>query len=111
MFIKFILNKPYKHIIRGYEFMQPLILIAVGYITGCIWGLYFKGSIVPIVFLPIFIFCFIKYKEKIKKYKKFLILFIICIAIGGIRASFEEHKFNTLYENVEKAKVVRNCCK
>lgn len=65
--------------------MQPLILIAVGYITGCIWGLYLKTNIASIVFLFVFIFLKIKYKEIITKYKCYILLFLIAILISKLQ--------------------------
>ncbi len=65
--------------------MQPLIILVVGYITGCIWGLYLDTSVVPIIFLSIFIFCKIRYSGFILKYKWYIAVFVIAMLVSRVR--------------------------
>jgi len=65
--------------------MQPLIILVVGYITGCIWGLYLNTGIVPIIFLCIYIFCKIKYHDFTSKYKWYIVVFVIAIFVSRVR--------------------------
>lgn len=65
--------------------MQPLILIAVGYITGCIWGLYLNIDIASILFLCVFAFLKMNYKEIIKEHKWYIFIFLITVLISKLQ--------------------------
>lgn len=91
---------------------RPLVTIAVGYITGIIWGLYLKSSIVPIFFL-IGGICFILTKTNIikKEYisKSFIIgimTYSIFATISNIQIMDLESKYDSLYKDVEEIKVI-----
>lgn len=92
--------------------MRPLIFIAVGYITGIIWGLYLKLSIVPILF--IFGIIVLLYKLKIIKLNnrlnnKILIsisLFLIFALISNIKITKVENNHNNLYKGLEDVEII-----
>ena len=48
---------------------RPILVIAIGYIIGIIWGIYLKISILPFYFLLISIYIIINLKYKKKKFK------------------------------------------
>ncbi len=73
--------------------MPPLIIVAVGYITGFIWGLYFKISIVPIIFLFLLGLIFIPQKP----YKLYIIISVIFLIFGNYQVKYLENKFEKLY--------------
>lgn len=54
------------------------VIMTVGYITGCIWGLYLDLNIIPIVFLCIFVL----YKSKNRGY---VLAFVIFMLIARVR--------------------------
>lgn len=85
---------------------RPLIWITVGYITGIIWGLYLKISIVPIFLLfGGIVTLFIK-TEIIKEYKFFMISFIIFGLISNIHIMYLEKKHNNLYKEVKDVEII-----
>lgn len=88
--------------------MQLLSLIAVGYITGIIWGLYLKVNIVPIFFLLVLGVVLAKKISYINKYKWYVVIFIITMCISYVRINFLEKKFDNLYKDLDKVEVVRN---
>lgn len=85
--------------------MRPLIYITVGYITGIIWGLYLKISIVPIFLIfggSVYIFL----QKREKKFSVFLLLFIIFGITSNIQINNLEQKHENLYKGIENAKIV-----
>ncbi len=91
--------------------MRPLVYIAVGYITGIIWGLYLKMSIVPIFFLITGVIFLITKIGGIDLSNFFKYKFcIMCLIIFSIISNFQilrlEKKFNTLYNNITDVKIV-----
>lgn len=85
--------------------MRPLVYITVGYITGIIWGLYLKVSIVPI-FLIFGGITYILLKNKRKNIIVPLLLFIIFSMIANIQIKYLEQKHENLYKNIENIKIV-----
>lgn len=88
--------------------MQLLSLIAVGYITGIIWGLYLNINIVPVFFLLVLGLIFGKKIKCIDQNKRCIVIFIIAMLISNVRINALEKKFNNLYKDLEKVEVVRN---
>lgn len=88
--------------------MQLLSLIAVGYITGIIWGLYLKVNIVPIFFLLVLGLTFWGKTKGIDKNKKYIVIFIITVFISNTRINILENKFNNLYKDLDEVEVVRS---
>lgn len=87
--------------------MQLLTIITVGYITGIIWGLYLKTSIVPIIFLSVGILVFFRKKiYNIQKYKWQFIFCIIALIISNSHTIYLENKYDTLYKDSENINVV-----
>ena len=101
---------------------RPILIIAIGYIIGIIWGLYFRISIVPFYFMTIFIYIIInkkykKWKFKIlsikryfkymKIYLKFNIILIIIISsfISYTITKIQDNKYSNLYNNVYNLKI------
>lgn len=58
--------------------MTLSVMMTVGYITGCIWGLYLDLNIIPIVFLCIFAL----YKAN---HRGYVIAFIVFMIIARVR--------------------------
>lgn len=104
---------------------RPLVLCAVGYITGIIWGLYLNTSIVPIFFGVIsFLFYkgrnqenkrdlknankyLLKIYNSFKKIKlKHVIIFSIFAIISNAQILYLENKHETLYKNLEDVKII-----
>ena len=85
--------------------MRPFIYITVGYITGIIWGLYLKVSIVP-VFLIFGGIAYFILKNRKKKVLVPLLLFIIFSIISNIQINNLEKKHDNLYKNIEDVKIV-----
>lgn len=104
---------------------RPLVLCAVGYITGIIWGLYLNVSIVPI-FFGIISFLFYKgrnqkNKSNLKNANKYLlkiynsfqkislkhfIIFSIFAIISNTQILYLENKHETLYKNLEEVEII-----
>lgn len=77
--------------------------MTVGYITGFIWGLYFKVNVVPVVFLSMIgSILLIKKNEEISKYKHLIYLFLIFMIISNLQIISLENKFNTLYKDLSE---------
>ena len=88
--------------------MQLLILLAVGYITGIIWGLYLKVNIVPIIFLFGLGLILLRKNNLIDKNKSYIVIFIITVFVSNVRINILESKFNNLYKDLNQIEVVRN---
>jgi len=92
--------------------MRPLIILTVGYITGIIWGLYLRKSIVPILFLclgGVILANKVKDKsEKIFKNKGYFIIAIIFAFISNTQVIKLENKFDKLYQGLSKINVTRS---
>lgn len=85
--------------------MRPFIYITVGYITGIIWGLYLKISIVPI-FLIFGGTAYLILKQRKKKIPIPLVLFIIFSIISNVQINNLEKKHENLYKNIENVQIV-----
>lgn len=81
---------------------RPLIYITVGYITGIIWGLYLKISIVPI-FLIFWGVIFIIRKKKVPMA---IWIFIVFGIISNVQINYLEAKHESLYQGIENAKII-----
>ena len=89
---------------------RPILVIAIGYIIGIIWGIYLKISILPFYFLLISIYIYIiinlKYKKKkfkilsIKRYFRYIkLVFKLNIIITIIISSFISNLIIKIQEN------------
>ena len=92
---------------------RPLLIITVGYITGILWGLYLRLSIVPIFFLFWGIYFILKNRQrkisailKSKKFKLNIIIFIVFSTISNIQILYLENKHENLYKELEKVKII-----
>ena len=102
---------------------RPILIIVIGYIIGIIWGIYFKKSIFLFYFFLILIYSIIKlpYKRKnfkilsIKRYFRYIkLIFKINIILTIVISSFisniiiktYENKYNNLYHEGEKIKLI-----
>ena len=85
---------------------MELLLIAIGYIIGIIWGLYFNVSI-ALIFVLILSFCIvikkyvIKDKKRNKELNKYLICFVIAIFFSYIQISILETDYEVKYKNIQ----------
>lgn len=92
---------------------RPLLTITVGYITGILWGLYLRLSIVPIFFLFGGIYFILKNRQskisailKSKNFKLNIIIFIVFSTISNFQTLYLENKHDTLYKDLEETKVI-----
>jgi len=91
--------------------MRLLIFITVGYITGIIWGLYLKLSIVPIFFIcgVIFLGSFKLNKRirvKIDKNKIPILIFVVFAIISNLQITYLENRHDNLYKDKENVKII-----
>ena len=102
---------------------RPILILAIGYIIGIIWGLYFKVSIVLFYILILLLYYEITKKKKLnKKFKMFSIkryfryiklffkiktIFIIIISsfISNNIVKYLNLKYENLYLNVENIEI------
>ena len=101
---------------------RPILIIAIGYIIGIIWGLYFRISIVPFYFMTIFIYIIINKRYKKRKFKilsikryfrymkiylKFNIILTIIISsfISYTITKIQDNKYSNLYNNDYNLKI------
>lgn len=85
--------------------MRPLVYITVGYITGIIWGLYLKISIVPI-FLIFGGITYIFIQNKKRNIIIPLLLFIIFGIISNIQIKYLEERHMNLYKDIKEVEIV-----
>lgn len=71
----------------------------VGYITGLIWGLYLKISIVPLIFIALLGIYFVR-KIRNRTNKLYTIIAIIITIISNLYISHLEYKFDNLYKGI-----------
>lgn len=97
---------------------RPILVIAIGYIIGIIWGIYLKISILPFYFLLISIYIIINLKYKKKKFKilsikryfryiklvfklNIIITIIISSFISNLIIKIQENKYENMYHDGE----------
>lgn len=97
---------------------RPILVIAIGYIIGIIWGIYLKISILPFYFLLISIYIIINLKYKKKKFKilsikryfryiklvfklNIIITIIISSFISNLIIKMQENKYENMYHDGE----------
>lgn len=97
---------------------RPILVIAIGYIIGIIWGIYLKISILPFYFLLISIYIIINLKYKKKKFKilsikryfryiklvfklNIIITIIISSFISNLIIKIQENKYENMYRDGE----------
>ena len=95
---------------------MELLLIAIGYIIGIIWGLYFDISIALFLLFIFVVYLYIKFinykknnsvNNKIKKqindnFKKYLICFTIALIFSNIQINMLEKSFQVKYKNIQE---------
>ena len=86
--------------------MRPFMFITVGYITGILWGLYLKMSIVPIFFIFFLVgFVIIKLNivknDLVRDNKNIILLFAIFAILSNIRILNLEKRYDILYKDIE----------
>lgn len=86
--------------------MQPLRWITVGYITGILWGLYLKSSIVPMIFLCLGIVFVLQKKQRLSSYRHCFMIFLLAMILSSVHIQYLEHRFHTLYQNLDTVDVV-----
>lgn len=94
---------------------RPLMIVAIGYISGILWGLYFKISIVPINIL-IYILALIVKSIKVKnKYIRFankllkinvVTIIIITASISNTIVIYLNNEYENKYKDIEKANFI-----
>lgn len=99
---------------------RPILIAVIGYVTGIIWGLYFKKSIAFFLLFCIGIYFAIKrvgilenknIKKKIRYLKiwiskKTIILFIIAMIISNIITLYQIKQYDAKYEGITQANFV-----
>ena len=102
---------------------RPIVIIAIGYIIGILWGLYLQFSIVPFYILIIIIYhilsCisykrrpivwnYFRYIRYIKLYinKQVMIIFILSSIISNFAILYQQNQYDKIQSQLEKQTLV-----
>ncbi len=102
---------------------RPIVIIAIGYIIGILWGLYLQFSIVPFYILIIIIYhilsCisykrrpivwnYFRYIRYIKLYinKRVMIIFILSSIISNFAILYQQNQYDKIQSQLEKQTLV-----